>query len=279
MQLRITKKEKPYMRISFAMLYPKQTFKKNDRVKHVTLDKLGRIEKIDDMYHVIYDDKTTEVFSKKEINKFLTKVTSSELSSTKTSSTKNSNKKLSRDERIDQILKEAVRKGEIEEDDIDVKKLELDTYSDEQLDEYEKQVNDSYDEDIPENEEDEEKTEAELALAALRASGKVSQQSNESSGEMTSRSLKDAKFDHEMQMQESLNFITKDNVTKDGFTLDLGLEQMKKDFEKKSHEFVRPKEHSMQNLHGLTAPVVQASKEPSSFKDRLQDIDWTILGK
>jgi len=274
MKLRITKKEKPYMRISYAMLYQRQSFKKNDRVQNQQTLKLGRIEQIDNMIHVIYDDKSKESYTKQDANKYLLKIKVEKQSNKLKASTLNVPK--TKNERIDSILKEAIRKGEIEKDDVEIKKIELNALSDEELDNYEKHVLESYDEDI--SEESDEKTEAELALEELRKNGIVSQKT-ESFNDSTSRSLKDARLEHDSKMKESLSLINKDNVTKDGLTFDFGLEQMKKEFEKKSHEFVRPKDHVMQDLHGMTSPIVQVSEQFKTVKDRLQDIDWTTFGQ
>jgi len=231
MLLRIAKKEKPYIRISYAML------KKYKQAK---------IENVE----------TKQEQEPKPVAKTV--------------------KLNPKEQRIEKILNEAIRKGEIDSSDIEVKRLELSTYSDNDLNDYEKKVAESYDEDIKETASDE-KTDAELMLESLRSSGQIANTSFDIK-ETTSRSLSDAKFDHEMQMQDAKRFMNKDNVTRDGLTFEYGLEQMKENFEKKSHEFVRPKDHVMANLHGITTPIVQTPKQEMSIKDMLKNVDWTING-
>jgi hypothetical protein len=229
MLLRIAKKEKPYIRISYAMLKKyKQAKTENIEIKQEPVVA-----------------KTVKLNPKEQ--------------------------------RIEKILNEAIRKGEIDSSDIEVKRLELSTYSDSDLNDYEKKVAESYDEDIKEETTSDEKTDAELMLESLRSSGQIANTSFDIK-ETTSRSLSDAKFDHEMQMQDAKRFMNKDNVTRDGLTFEYGLEQMKENFEKKSHEFVRPKDHVMANLHGITTPIVQTPKQEMSIKDMLKNVDWTING-
>lgn len=268
------------MRISYAMLYKKQNFKKNDRVKHVETQKLGRIEKISSSsISVIYDDKTKEEYARNDANKVLAIIKadfanarSMSKPQTKTSSAKPKNK----EERIETLIKEAIRRKEIEEDDAEIKRLELSAYSDEDLAEYEKQLHESYDESEFE-EENTERTDAEKALDALRSSGKVSFDIAQPL-ETSSRSLKEAKLDHEYNMQEANAMITKDNFTKDGLTFDFGLEQLKEKMMPKQASFTRPSEHPMQNLHGITKPIAQISQE-QNFKNMLSNIEWTTIGR
>ena len=58
------------MRISYAMLYPKKAFKKNDRIKNN--DKYGRISKIEkENIQITYDDKSVETINKKDASAIL----------------------------------------------------------------------------------------------------------------------------------------------------------------------------------------------------------------
>ena len=276
MQIKITKKKKPYIRIAYAMLYKKQSFKKNDRIQNYATGKLGRIDKIiDNNIIVIYDDKSTETLNKKQAYRAITAIVSTSLSHTPVSHNKTTTfKSTSHTDRITAILEEAVKKGEIAKDDMEVKRLELETLSEQDLTAYEQSVHESYDENITEAET--EPTEAEKALASLRATGKIADTSLEII-ETTSRSLEDAKLEHMADLQAKSMSITKDNSTKDGLTFEYGLEQMKNTLQNQAHTFVRPKEHSMQNLQGITTPIIQQSKE-LSIKDKLANIEWTTFG-
>lgn len=292
MKLRITKKEKPYMRISYAMLYPKKVFKKNDRIKNN--DKYGRISKVEkENIQITYDDKSKEVLSKKDASAILEiinvdiepqiveeKIEKIVEQPKKTSKRK---KSIKPKDRIQDILELAVKKGEIEKDEMDIKRVELEMLNEEQLDEYERKVQDSYDEDVSvedTKEENIEMTPAERALAELRANGKAQTSTVAFSSDSGSRSLAEAKMDHDMEMEELKSMMNAGNVTKDGLTLDFGLENMNTGFMNKQasrNEFVRPDTHSMQNLHGLTKPLIQSSQGSfDSLKDRLGQIDWTM---
>ena len=296
MKLRITKKEKPYIRIAYAMLYPRKVFKKNDRIKNN--DKYGRISKIEkENVHIAYDDKTTEILSKKDASAILEiidvtieepeiikKVEKSVEKTVKKASPKKRKKSSKSNDRIGEILDLAVRKGEIEEDEVEIKRVELEMLSEEQLDEYEKKVQDSYDENISieeinTTEEDIPMTDAERALAELRANGKAQTTKVAFSSDSCSRSLSEAKMDHDMEMEELKSMMNAGNVTKDGLTLDFGLENMNTNFMNKEQTFVRPETHSMQNLHGLKTPIVQQSNSfGNSLKDQLSNIEWTLGG-
>jgi len=281
------------MRISYAMLYPKKAFKKNDRIKNN--DKYGRISKIEkESIQITYDDKSVETINKKDASAILeivnvtTETIPEPIKENKiVEKPKKATKKKSvakPKDRIQEILELAVKKGEIEKDEMDIKRVELEMLDDDQLNEYERKVMDSYDEDVSVEdtvEEDIEMTPAERALAELRANGKAQTSTVAFSSDSGSRSLSEAKIDHDMEMEELKSMMNAGNVTKDGLTLDFGLENMNTNFMKRKasvqNEFVRPETHSMQNLHGLTTPLVQSS--PTSFdslKDRLGQIDWTM---
>ena len=180
-------------------------------------------------------------------------------------------------DKYDKIVDEAVRKHLIDESDRETKLLELKSLSDEEFKQYEQQVNQEENinvDNIAEKEQEQDNmTEAEKALARIRKSGPIigdfSDESNAtvantgfSSSE--NRSLADIKA----QRQLDVNSFNEENLMDDAL---MHLEQKRKKKEQTAN--VKP----MGNLKGLTKPIVH---ESSQFKNNISDIfsnlNWTM---
>lgn len=199
----------------------------------------------------------------------------------------------------EKIVDEAIRKNLVDEDEREMKIIELESLSKEEFDKYVKSVKDEKFLDIQnlanDNDEDENLTEAERALKMIRGGGggglmaDLSTINNSSdddimdgfsasthSGSRSLSSIKHSEFD-----VEDYNAFNEDK-----FVADL-LSGMKKTGALNNQEVVvqKPVEqkkelNSMSNLKGLTKPIVisdtQQTSSTHSLQDALNNIDWSM---
>lgn len=199
----------------------------------------------------------------------------------------------------EKIVDEAIRKNLVDEDEREMKIIELESLSKDEFDKYVKSVKDEDFLDIQnlanDNDDDENLTEAERALKMIRGGGggglmaDLSTINNSSdddimdgfsasthSGSRSLSSIKHSEFD-----VEDYNAFNEDK-----FVVDL-LSGMKKTGALNNQEVVvqKPVEqkkelNSMSNLKGLTKPIVisdtQQTSSTNSLQDALNNIDWSM---
>lgn len=199
----------------------------------------------------------------------------------------------------EKIVDEAIRKNLVDEDEREMKIIELESLSKDEFDKYVKSVKDEDFLDIQnlanDNDDDENLTEAERALKMIRGGGggglmaDLSTINNSSdddimdgfsasthSGSRSLSSIKHSEFD-----VEDYNAFNEDK-----FVADL-LSGMKKTGALNNQEVVvqKPVEqkkelNSMSNLKGLTKPIVisdtQQTSSTNSLQDALNNIDWSM---
>lgn len=198
----------------------------------------------------------------------------------------------------EKIVDEAIRKNLVDEDEREMKIVELESLSKEEFDKYVKSVKDEDFLDIQnlanDNDEDENLTEAERALKMIRGGGgggliadlqTINNSSDDimdgfsastHSGSRSLSSIKHSEFD-----VEDYNAFNEDK-----FVADL-LSGMKKTGALNNQEVVvqKPVEqkkelNSMSNLKGLTKPIVisdtQQTSSTNSLQDALNNIDWSM---
>ena len=221
--------------------------------------------------------------------------TSSPQSTTKTE------KKTTFASKYEKIVDEAIRKNLVDEDEREMKIIELESLSDEEFNAYVQSVKEEEYLDIQnladDGEEDENLTEAERALAMLRRGGNLDggiigdfSSINDSysddvmdgfsaSTQGGSRSLASIKSENSEYNVEDYNAFNEDV-----FVADL-LKGMKKTGALNQQEEVvvqqeEPKKsNAMSNLKGLTKPIVTEAKpmmSSNSLQDALNSIDWSM---
>ena len=187
-------------------------------------------------------------------------------------------KKLNFVDEYEKIVDLAIRKGMVDEDEREIKALELRALSEEDFETYKQQVQNEVSAKIEtlDEEEDDNLTEAEKVLAKIRKSGpiigdftNVNQPSTYDTGGFDSgtRSLKDIgskKLDYtNIKSEEQLMQETMEDISA-----------------KIQKQIVAKRKNPMANLKGLTKPIVQQQSQfeygRNGLANKLSDLNWSF---
>src|SRR5574344_1307775 len=189
--------------------------------------------------------------------------------------------------KYEKIIAEAVQKQLLDESDKDMKMIELQALSDEEFNDYVKEVHASENISVTNISADKVKKEevkmtaAVKALFELRQSGSaIGDFSNSESISTIDSSFSGSRSLASVKQERSLDV---DNDFFDNQGNDKSMDML---VESLSNSITKPvktasvEKKPMSNLHGLTKPIVQTSKPfKSSLNDLFNEVNWTIGGR
>lgn len=293
MQLKLKKKDNKFYRISFATLsITNDKLKEGLSVQSKETNEIGTISRLDKDYIYINWNDSIERIRRSYANKEL--ILRTDIPEQKLVQSEQLIKKIVSSsvptDRIGTIVNMAIQKHLIDADEAVIKRTELESLDETELTKYEQEVNNAIADEIEDANPnkikiDPEMTDAEKMLAKIRGNGGKATmasdaflQSNLNSNGSGTRDLKSIQSDRKLDID-----MTKFNPA--GIELSSYMESLNNHLTKtavnNARQYDEPKyikKNSMDNLKGLTKPIVQQSTPISvnkQYNDLLAALDWT----